>query len=108
MRSAPAEEKSPSSAKYGPLRTHRLHELRDQEVDVCVALAVAVGAHVDRHAVDRDGEIGAVVEIKATQEILVGLALARVLGHDQAGRRFEEFARPRHRLRLEALPWQRE
>ena len=89
MWTAPAEEKSPSSAKYGPLRTRtERDQLGDQEVDVGIALAVAVGAHVDRHAVDRDGEVGAVVEVEAAQEILVGFALAAVLRDDEAGHRF--------------------
>ena len=62
-----------------------------------------MGAHVDRHVVDSDREIGAVVEIVAAQEILVGFALAGVLGHDQPGHGFQHFARPRHRPRVELL-----
>jgi hypothetical protein len=45
-----------------------------------------VGTHVDRHVDDRDRQIGAVVEIVAAQEILVGFALARVLRDDQTRR----------------------
>ena len=67
-------------------------QLGDQEIDVGIALAVAVRAHVDRHAVDVDGKIGAVVEIEAAQEVLVGFALAAVLGDDEAGRRFQHLA----------------
>ena len=52
---------------------------------------MAMGAHVDRHVVDGDREVGAVVEIVAAQEVLVGFALAAVLGDDQARRRFEQF-----------------
>ena len=48
-----------------------------------------------------DRQIGAVVEIVAAQKILVGFALAGVLGHDQAGHGFQHFARPRHRTRVE-------
>ena len=54
-----------------------------------------MGRHVDGHAVDLDGEIGAVVEVEATQEILVGFALAGVLGDDQAGHDFQRLADPR-------------
>jgi hypothetical protein len=46
---------------------------------------MGVGTHVDRHVVDRDSQIRAVVEIEAAQEILVGLAVAAVLGDDQPG-----------------------
>ena len=70
----------------------RLHQLRDQEIDIGIALAVAMGRHVDRHAVDGDGEIRAVVEIEAAQKILVGFALAGMLGHDQARHDFEHLA----------------
>jgi hypothetical protein len=57
-----------------------------------------VDAHVDRHALDRDGEIGAVVEIEAAQEVLIGLSLAAVPRDDQARRGFEQFARPGRRI----------
>src|SRR5438105_4861668 len=50
-----------------------------------------MAAHVDRHAVDRDCEVSAMVEVVAAQEILVGFALAAVLGNDQAWRDFERF-----------------
>ena len=59
---------------------------------------MAVGAHVDRHAIDGDGEIRAVVEIEAAQEILVGFAFAGMLRDDQSGSDFEEFAGARGRL----------
>ena len=72
----------------------RSDQFGDQEVEVGIALAVRMGAHVDRHVVDRNGEIGAVVEIEAAQEILVGLAVAAVLGDDQAGHDFERFGGP--------------
>jgi hypothetical protein len=75
---APADEKSPSyEGEVGTSADpHRLDQLGNEEADVGVALAVAVGSHVDRHAVDPDGEIGAVVEIEAAQEVLVGFAFA--------------------------------
>ena len=71
---------------------HRLHQLRNQEIDIGIALPVAVGRHVDRHAVDADGQIGAVVEIEAAQKILVGFALAGMLGHDQPRHHLQRFA----------------
>ena len=60
-------------------------QLGDQEIEIGVALAVGMGSHVDRHAADVGREIGAVVEVEAAQEILVGLTVAGMLGDDQAG-----------------------
>ena len=98
----PAEAKSPSSAKYGPLRTStRIDRFRHQPVQIRIALAMGMGAHIDRHVVDPDRHVGAVIEIVAAQKILVGFALAAVLGHDQAGHRFQYFPRTRHRTRVE-------
>ncbi|MRI57291.1 hypothetical protein D8770_25630 [Methylobacterium sp. DB1607] len=45
------------------MELHRADEFGDQEVEVGVALAVSVGADVDRHAIDADGDVGAVVEV---------------------------------------------
>ncbi len=88
--------------EIGPLAdVDRPDQLGDQEIQIGIALAVRVGAHVDRHAVDRDGEIGAVVEIEAAQEILVGLAVAAVLGDDQAGHDFKRFGGPGKRPRVD-------
>jgi hypothetical protein len=47
------------------------------------------------HAVDGNGQIRAMVEIEAAQEILVGFTLAGMLGDDQAGHDFQRFANPR-------------
>ena len=69
------------------------HDLGDHEVGVGIALAVAVRAHVDGHAVDGDGEVGAVVEVEAAQEVLVGLAFPAVLGDDEAGCGLEQLSR---------------
>ncbi len=44
-----------------------------------------------------DREIGAVVEIEAAQKVLVGFALAGVLGDDQARHDLQRFAGPRER-----------
>ena len=53
-----------------------------------------MGRHVDGHAVDLDGQIGAVVEIEAAQKILVGFALAGMLGDDQPGHGLQRLAGP--------------
>jgi hypothetical protein len=62
---------------------------------------VAVRVHVHRDPVDAGREIRAVVEIEAAQEILVRLAVARVLGHDESGHGLQQFARAHDRSRLE-------
>ena len=54
----------------------RLHQLRNQKIDIGIALAMTVGRHVDRHAVDGNREVRAVVEIEAAEKILVGFAFA--------------------------------
>ena len=95
-------------AFVGKIRTladlERIDRLRHQPVQVRIALAVRMGAHVDRHVVDRDRQVGAVIEIIAAQEILVGFALAAVLRHDQAGHGLQNFSRPRHRRALSSSP----
>jgi hypothetical protein len=79
-------------------------QLRDHEIEIGIALAVPMGAHVDRHAVERDIDIGAVIEVEAAQEILVGLALAAVLRGDQSRHDLEHFADPRPRLLFDLFP----
>ena len=63
----------------------RSDQFRNHEIKIGITLAVRVGAHVDRKVVDRDREIGAVIEIEAAQKILVGFALAAMLGDDKPG-----------------------
>jgi hypothetical protein len=58
---------------------------------------MAVAAQVHLHAVDIGREISAVVEVEATQEILVGLPAPRMLGRDHAGHGFEQFGNPQQR-----------
>jgi hypothetical protein len=53
-----------------------------------------MAALVDEHSVDGGAEIGAMIEVKAAQIILVGLALAAVLTDDQARGCLEQLARP--------------
>ncbi len=69
-----------------------LDELRDQEVQVGVALAVRVRRQVHGHAVDPGCEVRAVVEVEAAQEHLVRLARAAVLRDDQARHCLENLA----------------
>lgn len=63
------------------------NEFRNDDVEIGVALAVPVPRLIDRHTVDERAEIGAVVEVEATYEVLVGLTLPRMLRDDQIGRR---------------------
>jgi hypothetical protein len=58
-------------------------------------------AHIDRHVIDRDREIRAVIEIVAAQKILVGFALAAVLRHDEAGRGLQDLAGAGERTSVE-------
>src|ERR1700722_711596 len=64
---------------------------------------MGMGAQVNRHVVNGDGKISAVVEIEAAQEILVGLAFPAVLRHRQTGGGFEEFARTCDRTSVEVV-----
>ena len=73
-------------------------QLGNHEIEIGIALAMPMGAHVDRHVVQRDINVGAVIEVEAAQEVLVGLALAAVLGGDQSRHNLEHFADPRSRL----------
>jgi ferredoxin len=67
-------------------------QLRNHEVDVGVALATGMCGHVHRDIFDADREVRAVVEIEATQEILVGLAVAGVLSDDESRYHLENLA----------------
>ena len=58
--------------------------LRDQEVQVRVALAVRVRRQVHRQVVDEHGEVGAVIGVEAAHEVLRRLAAPLVLGDDHA------------------------
>ena len=68
------------------------HELGNHEIEVRVALAMCVGRHVHRHPRNRRREVGAVIEVEAAQEILIGLPFAAVLGDDQTRYRLEHLA----------------
>jgi hypothetical protein len=69
-----------------------LDHFGDQEIEVGVALAMSVADQVDRHPVDEGGEVGAVIEIEAAQEKLVGLARAGMLRRHQPGHVLEQVA----------------
>jgi hypothetical protein len=70
---------------------------RNQTVDVQVPLAMAVGSEIPRHIVDVGGEVGAVIEIEAPQEVLIRFAATGVLSSDQSGHGFEQFGNPQQR-----------
>jgi hypothetical protein len=52
-----------------------------------------MGRHIDRHPCHISCEIRTVVKIETAQEVLVGLAVTRMLGNDQPGHHFQHFAR---------------
>ena len=62
-----------------------------------------MGPHVGRHAIDIDRHVSAVIEIVAAQEVLVRLALAAVLGDDQAWNGFEHLAWTRRRTLVDRI-----
>ncbi len=76
-------------------------EFGNDEIDVGIALAVAVAAHVGGHTINEGGEIGAVIEIETAQEILVCLTLTRMLGSDQTGNGLEHLASAQNRPEVE-------
>src|SRR5882672_10753188 len=80
-----------------------LDQLGDEEIQVRVTLAVPVARQIERHAVDMDREVGAMVEVEAAQEILIRLARAAVLGDDHAGDDLQHLAGPQQRPVLELL-----
>ena len=69
-----------------------LHEFRNDGVHVGVAFAMRVRRQVERHAVENNGEVGAMIQIEAAQKILVGFPAARVLRDDDPGNSFENLA----------------
>ena len=50
-----------------------LDEVGHQEIEVEIAAHVRVRPAIDRHAIDEAGEVGAVVQVEAAQEVLIGL-----------------------------------
>ena len=102
MLAAPAPEKSPTSGIKRPLlEVDLVDQLGDEEVEIRVALPVRVAGQVHRHTVDREREVGAVIEVEPAQEVLVRLAVPRVLGDDHAGDGLEQLAAAEQRQILE-------
>ena len=62
-----------------------LHHLWNDEIQIGVALTVTVAAQVDRHAIDAGRKICPVIQIKPTQEQLIGFTTAAVLGGHEPG-----------------------
>ena len=60
-------------------------------------MRVRARRRVHRNADDRCREVGSVIEIEATEVVLIRLALAAMLAHDQAGHGFEHLAGAHHR-----------
>ena len=58
---------------------------------------MTVGAQVHLHPVDISREVRTVIEIEATQEILVGLAASRMLRSDHARDRLQQFGNAQQR-----------
>ena len=80
--------------KVGPLFVaDAVHQLGNEPVQIAVAMAMRVRGHVHRHAVHIGGEVGAMVQVKAAQKVLVGLAITTVLGDDHAGHKLQHFGR---------------
>ena len=72
-------------------------------MQVRVALTVSVADEIDRHAVDGEREVAPVIYVEAPQEVLAGLAPARVLDHEQAGGDLEDVGRSRVWAQQEVL-----
>ncbi len=76
-------------------------EFGNDEVEVGVALAVRVRRHIDRHVIDFQREIRAVVQIEGAQEVLVGFPFAGMLSNDQPGDVFQYRCGAQERLTLQ-------
>ena len=74
------------------LEVHAPHKLRNHGVHVRVPFAVRMRGKIQRHVINEDGKIRAVVKIEATQKILVGLSSAGVLGDDETGNGLQHFS----------------
>jgi hypothetical protein len=69
-----------------------IKELRDDPIKVHIALAVGMGGEVDGYAIDKTGEIRAMIQIEATQKILIGFPGATVLCHDHTRNDLQNFS----------------
>src|SRR5207245_2620609 len=79
------------------------HELRNQEIEIGIALAVRVRRQVHRYTSNRRREIGPVIEVESTQIVLVGLSFSAVLADDGAWHGLEDFAGTHDGTRLELV-----
>src|SRR5262249_27931891 len=82
LRAAPAAEVAELRMEYAELVIEMIDQLGNQEIQIGVALPVAVRRQVDRHAFDARLKVGAVIEIEPAHEILIRLSFARVLRDD--------------------------
>ena len=64
-----------------------------QKAKVGIALPMRVGGAVDRHIVDKIGEIRTMIKVIAADQILLRLAFARMDGDHKAGNALVELAR---------------
>ena len=72
-----------------------LNGFRDDEVQIRIALAMRMGAQVDRHAIGEQGEVRSMVRVEPAQEILVGLARATgMFDRDEARHQTQQVGRP--------------
>ncbi len=62
-------------------------------MQIGVPLTVPVGNHIDRNAVRKDGDVGAVIGVKPAQKNLFRFAAAGMLGNHQAGRQLQHILR---------------
>jgi hypothetical protein len=53
-----------------------------------------VGGQIERHVVDEDGEVCAVVQIEAAKEVLIRLPTTGMLRDDEARNGLKHFTRP--------------
>ena len=82
---AARDREVPLLRRVRPLEdAHRLDELGDDEVRVCVAVAVVVARVVDGDAVDGELEVLPFVRVEAAQEDLLGVARAALVREEEA------------------------
>lgn len=76
------------------------NRLRNDEVQVGIALAMRMRAQVNRHAVGKKRDIGAVIRVEPAQKILIGLACAAgVLDCDEPWNQTQHLRRTPLRLK---------
>src|SRR5262249_55262604 len=76
-------------------------EFWNQKMEISKALSMAVAHHVDGNAVDEKRNIGAVIGVEATQEVLVGFPASRVLDGEEPGDCLDDIGGPEPRTKLE-------